>query len=146
MLKNFDLFCENVLNEGRVSDDKKKFKIDVEKAKQHINEIGDKHHHYRNDKSHFLSITDELNPNEIYTPKTFTEHVKSIMKGVGKPTISDGYSKLLYAFLKDRIDSPFKDYNQDEEDQKEQEEKRNMENEHDDLFIPHGDDAEEQIS
>ena len=135
MLKNFDLFCENFITEGRISDDKKKFRIDVEKVKQHVNEIGDKHHHYRNDKSHFSSIADELNPNQIYTPKSFSDHVKSIMKGVGKPTIADGYSKLLYTFLRDRIDSPFTDYDQDAEAEQEEVEKQN-ESEHDDLFMP----------
>lgn len=111
MLKNFDLYCENLLTEGRKSDDKKKFKVSIEKVKQHINDIGEKHHHYRNDKSHFASIADELNPNTVYTPKSFCEHIKSIMKGVGKPLIADGYGKLLYSFLKDKIDSPFEDYN-----------------------------------
>jgi hypothetical protein len=115
MLKNFDLYCENLLVEGRKPDDKKKFKVDLDKVKQHINDIGEKHHHYRSDKSHFASIADELNPNTVYTPKSFCDHVKSIMKGVGKPLIADGYGKLLYAFLKDKLDSPFKDHNGEEE-------------------------------
>lgn len=138
MLKNFDLFCENILTEGRKSDDKKKFKVNIEKVKQHINEIGDKHHHYRNDKSHFSSIADELNSNEIYTPKTFMEHVKSIMKGIGKPSISDGYSKLIYTFLKDRVDSPFEDYDKNAEDEESQASEESEEDslEHDDLFVP----------
>jgi len=121
MLKNFDIYCENFLTEGRRPDDKKKFKVNIDKVKQHINDIGEKHHHYRNDKSHFASIADELNPNTVYTPKSFTEHIKSIMKGVGKPFIADGYGKLLYAFLKDRIDSPFDDYNGEEPEEKEEE-------------------------
>ena len=136
MLKNFDLFCENILTEGRKSDDKKKFKINIEKVKQHINEIGDKHHHYRNDKSHFSSIVDELNSNEIYTPKTFMEHVKSIMKGIGKPSIADGYSKLIYTFLRDRVDSPFEDYDKNAETEESQESQEEESSEHDDLFIP----------
>jgi hypothetical protein len=136
MLKNFDLFCENILTEGRKSDDKKKFKVNIEKVKQHINEIGDKHHHYRNDKSHFLSIADELNSNEIYTPKTFTDHVKSIMKGIGKPTIADGYSKLIYTFLRDRVDSPFEDYDKNAETEESKEPQEEESSEHDDLFIP----------
>jgi hypothetical protein len=130
MLKKFDDLCEIILVEGRKSDDKKKFKVNVEKAKQHVNEIGDKHHHYRNDKSHFLSIIDELNPNTVYTPKTFTDSVKSIMKGVGKPTIADGYSKLLYSFLKDRVDSPFEDHNESKNEENQEKE----EVDHEDLL------------
>lgn len=130
MLKKFDDLCENILIEGRKSDDKKKFKVNVDKAKQHVNEIGDKHHHYRNDKSHFLTIIDELNPNTVYTPKTFMDNVKSVMKGVGKPAIADGYSKLLYSFLKDRVDSPFEDHNEDQEETKTEKE----EVDHEDLL------------
>lgn len=130
MLKNFDALCDNIITEGRKADDKKKFKVNVEKAKQHVNEIGDKHHHYRNDKSHFLSIIDEINPNTVYTPKTFMDSVKSIMKGVGKPTIADGYSKLLYSFLKDRIDSPFEDHDKDSENEETEEKSE----EHDELL------------
>jgi len=121
MLKNFDLFCENFLTEGRRPDDKKKFKVNIEKVKQHINDIGEKHHHYRNDKSHFSSIADELNPSTVYTPKSFAEHVKSIMKGVGKPFIADGYGKLLYSFLKDKLDTPFEDYTGEKEEEEDNE-------------------------
>ena len=118
MLKNFDNYCEQVLLEGRKPDDKKKFKINVEKIKQHINAIGDRHQHYKNDKQHFLSICDELNPSTVYTPKTFIEHVKSIMKGFGKTLLADGYGKLLYSFLKDKMDSPFEDHDKDPEEEK----------------------------
>jgi hypothetical protein len=133
MLKNFDAFYENILIEGRKSDDKKKFKINVDKVKKCCNEIGEKHHHYRNDKPHFLDIAEELNPNTVYTPKTFMEHVKSIMKGFGKPTIADGYSKLMYSFLKDRVDSPFEDHDKDSEEDEKEESSENTE-EHDELF------------
>jgi hypothetical protein len=132
MLKNFDLFCENVLLEGRKPDDKKKFKVNLDKVRQHINDIGEKHHHYRGDKPHFSTIVDELNPNTVYTPKSFMEHVKSIMKGFGKPFIADGYGKLLYAFLKDRMDTPFEDY--DEEKEKEEQNASKEEDSVDELF------------
>jgi hypothetical protein len=134
MLKNFDVFCENLLLEGRKPDDKKKFKVNIDKVKQHINEIGEKHHHYRNDKSHFLTIVDELNPNTLYTPKSFMEHVKSIMKGFGKPFIADGYGKLLYAFLKDRIDTPFEDHNGEKEEENDKSEEDKEEDSFDELF------------
>jgi hypothetical protein len=110
MLNNFDLYCENILTEGRKADDKKKFTVDVEKVKSHINEIGTKHHHYVHDKGHFTSLLDDINPNHVYTPKSFQEHIKSCMKGKGKSQISDGYAKLFYTFLSDRVDSPFLDY------------------------------------
>jgi len=110
MLKNFDLYCESVLNEGRKSDDKKKFKVDIEKAKTHVKDIGTKHHHYIHDKGHFDSLLDEVNPNDVYTPKSFMEHIKSSMKGKGKAQIADGYAKLLFTFLNDRVDAPFIDF------------------------------------
>lgn len=121
MLRKFDNFCENLLIEGRKSDDKKQFKFDTEVAKKQIDQIGDKHHHYRNDKMHFSSILDSLNPNTVYTPKTFMEHIKSFMKGVGKHTIADGYSKMFYGFLKDQVESPFKDYKKENEEENEEE-------------------------
>ena len=46
MLTKFNIFCESVLTEGRKSDDKKKFKVNIDKAKNHIKDIGTKHHHY----------------------------------------------------------------------------------------------------
>lgn len=143
MLKNFDLYCENLLTEGRKPDDKKKFKVNVDKVKQHVNDIGEKHHHYRNDKSHFASIADELNPSTVYTPKSFCEHVKSIMKGVGKPLIADGYGKLLYSFLKDKLDSPFEDYNGEKDD----DEKPEFDDEDsiDDEFSSQEEESESQI-
>jgi hypothetical protein len=110
MLKNFDLYCEDILNEGRKSDDKKKFRVDVAKVKSHIDEIGNKHHHYVHDKGHFTSLLDDINPNEVYTPKSFMEHIKSCMKGKGKAQIADGYAKLFYTFLADRVDSPFMEH------------------------------------
>ena len=107
MLKNFDLFCEGILNEGRESKDKKKFTVDLEKAKKHINDIGEKHHHYIHDKGHFSSLIDDINPDEVYDPETFEDHIVSCMKGKGRPTIAKAYAKLLYTFLNDRVDSPF---------------------------------------
>jgi hypothetical protein len=109
MLKKFDVFCESVLIEGRKSDDKKKFKVNIDKAKSHIKDIGTKHHHYIHDKGHFDALVDDLNPNDVYTPKSFIEHVKSSMKGKGKSQIADGYAKLLFTFLNDRVDSPFEE-------------------------------------
>ena len=109
MLKKFDVFCESVLTEGRKSDDKKKFKVNIDKAKSHIKDIGTKHHHYIHDKGHFDALVDDLNPNDVYTPKSFIEHVKSSMKGKGKSQIADGYAKLLFTFLNDRVDSPFEE-------------------------------------
>jgi hypothetical protein len=110
MLTNFDLFCESVLTEGRKSDDKKKFKFDPEKAREHVGKIGEKHHHFIHDKGHFSDLIEELSPEEVYTPKSFIEHAKEIMKGKGKAQIADGYAKLLYTFLGDRLDSPFVDH------------------------------------
>jgi hypothetical protein len=115
MLKKFDSFCENIILEGRNSDDKKKFKVDIETARNHINDIGNKYHHYVHDKGHFGALLDELNPNDIYTPKTFIQHIKSAMKGKGKGQISDGYAKILYTFLNDRVNSPFKEYKETED-------------------------------
>ena len=109
MLTKFDIFCESVLTEGRKSDDKKKFKVNIDKAKNHIKDIGTKHHHYIHDKGHFDALVDDLNPNDVYTPKSFIEHVKSSMKGKGKSQIADGYAKLLFTFLNDRVDSPFEE-------------------------------------
>jgi hypothetical protein len=121
MLKNFDLFCENLLNEGRKSDDKKKFKFNPEFANEHINNIGDKHHHFIHDKGHFADIIEGLSSDEVYTPKSFIEHVKEIMKGKGKTQIADGYAKLLYAFLNDRrTNSPFMEYDPDAETEDEE--------------------------
>lgn len=117
MLKNFDLYCESILVEGRKSDDKKKFTIDITKAKSHIDEIGTKHHHYVHDKGHFTSLLDDINPDHIYTPKSFQEHIKSCMKGKGKAQIADGYAKLFYTFLADRVDSPFQDHDGSQEDE-----------------------------
>jgi hypothetical protein len=110
MLTKFDLFCDGFITEGRKSDDKKKFKVNLDKAKSHIKDIGSKHHHYVHDKGHFEALVDELDPNSVYTPKSFIEHVKSTMKGKGKAQIADGYAKLLYTFLNDRVESPFEDY------------------------------------
>lgn len=141
MLKNFDNYCEQIILEGRKPDDKKKFKINVEKIKQHIDAIGDKHQHYKNDKQHFLSICDELNPSTVYTPKTFIEHVKSIMKGFGKTLLADGYGKLLYSFLKDKMDSPFEDYNKDLEE--EQEENKQENSTDDDISFDEYDEVED---
>ena len=109
MLTKFNIFCESVLTEGRKSDDKKKFKVNIDKAKNHIKDIGTKHHHYIHDKGHFDALVDDLNPNDVYTPKSFIEHVKSSMKGKGKSQIADGYAKLLFTFLNDRVDSPFEE-------------------------------------
>lgn len=106
MLNKFDLYCE-ILTEGRKSDSKKKFKVNVGKAKSHIDEIGNKHHHYVHDKGHFASLLDDIDPNRVYTPKSFMETIKSCMKGKGKAYIADGYAKLFYTFLNDRVDSPF---------------------------------------
>jgi hypothetical protein len=114
MLKNFDSFCESFLVEGRKSDNNKKFKINIEKVKSHINDIGNKHHHYVHDKGHFETIADELDPNEVYTPRSFVEHVKSLMKGKGKSQIADGYAKLMYTFLNDRVNSPFEEHKKEE--------------------------------
>jgi hypothetical protein len=116
MLTKFDIFCENFLIEGRKADDKKKFKINIDKAKSHIKDIGTKHHHYIHDKGHFEALVDDLNPSETYTPKSFIEHVKSSMKGKGKSQIADGYAKLLFTFLNDRVDSPFEEPEEKNED------------------------------
>jgi hypothetical protein len=142
MLRKFDSFCEGLLIEGRKSDDKKQFKFDTELAKKAIDQIGDKHHHYRNDKMHFSSILDSLNPNTVYTPKTFMEHIKSFLKGVGKHTIADGYSKMFYGFLKDQVDSPFKDYKKEDEEETAQEEAPEFEEntvQYDEVLPPSGD-------
>jgi len=147
MLKNFDLFCESILTEGRKSDDKKKFKVNVEKAKSHISDIGTKHHHYVHDKGHFDALVDELDPNEVYTPKSFIEHVKSSMKGKGKTQIADGYAKLLFTFLNDRVDSPFQDHDANAEEVEKVEVKE--EPEHDEFFDEEEDalsDSPEQIA
>jgi hypothetical protein len=121
MLKKFDLFCEDVLTEGRKSDDKKKFKFKPDVASEHINSIGEKHHLFVHDKGHFGDIIEGLSSDEVYTPKSFTEHVKEIMKGKGKAQIADGYAKLLYAFLNDRrTNSPFEEYSHSEENESEQ--------------------------
>jgi hypothetical protein len=120
MLKNFDLFCESVLNEGRKADDKKKFKVNIEKAKSHIKDIGTKHHHYVHDKGHFEALVDDLNPNDVHTPKSFIEQVKSSMKGKGKAQVADGYAKLLYTFLNDRVDSPFEEHKPEAKEEKDE--------------------------
>jgi hypothetical protein len=142
MLKKFDNFCENLLIEGRKSDDKKQFKIDTEIAKQLIDGIGEKQHHYRNDKMHFSSILDSLNPNTVYTPKTFMEQIKSYLKGVGKHSIADGYSKMFYVFLKDQVNTPFKDYNKEEEAEETQETEPSFEDgsvQYDEVLPPNSD-------
>jgi hypothetical protein len=121
MLKNFDAFCESLIIEGRKSDDKKKFKINIEKAKKHIDEIGTKHHHYVHDKGHFTALLDEFRPDAVYTPRTFIDDIKSAMKGKGKGQIADGYAKLLYSFLNDRVDSPFENHDPEAEVEEEKE-------------------------
>jgi hypothetical protein len=141
MLTKFDLFCENFIVEGRKADDKKKFKVNVEKAKSHVKDIGTKHHHYIHDKGHFEALVDDLNPNDVHTPKSFIEHVKSSMKGKGKAQIADGYAKLLYTFLNDRVDSPFEEHKPESEEQESP--KSSYEDENIDELTSKGEDFDE---
>lgn len=128
MLNKFDKFCNSYIVEGRTSYENKKFKVNLEKAKSHIADIGKdgkKHHHYINDKNHFESLLDDIDPDTVYTPKTFQEHIKSRMKLKGKPQIADGYSKLLFTFLNDAVESPFEEHKEEKIEIKPEEGKLN---------------------
>jgi hypothetical protein len=113
MLKKFDIFVENVITEGRKTDESKKFKINREKVLKHVNAIHDSHE-YKHDKGHFASIADEIDYDSVYTPKNLRNHVSTIMKKKRKHDIADGYGRLFHAFLRDQHDSPFEDHDEGE--------------------------------
>lgn len=106
MLDNFDILVESLLNEGRKSDEVKKFKLNLEKVKNAVESLEDSHE----DKGHFKSIVDKLKEKDFYTPKSLKAAVSLIFKQLKKGEIADGYSKLFFEFLKNHDDSPFESY------------------------------------
>jgi hypothetical protein len=110
MLKNFDYLCENILTEGRKSDENKKFSLDLDTTKRIVDEMEDSHE----DKGHFKSIVSKLSQKDYYTPKSFKSDVSRIFRKLNKDDIADGYAKIFHKFLIDHDECPCKAYDSTE--------------------------------
>lgn len=110
MLKNFDILCENLLVEGRKSDENKKFCLDLDVCKQIVDELESEHE----DKGHFKSIISHLKEKPYYTPRSFREEISRIFRKLKKHEIADGYAKIFYKFLVDHENCPCSPYKEEE--------------------------------
>lgn len=117
MLTQYDLLVESLINEGRKSDDLKKFKLNFEKVKNAVETLEDSHE----DKAHFRSIISKLKEKDFYTPKTLKNAVSLIFKQLKKGEIAEGYAKLFYEFLKNHDDDVFDAYTEETTEENEPE-------------------------
>jgi hypothetical protein len=106
MLNKFDTLLESLLQEGRKSDENKKFCLVLDIIKKNVEKMEDSHE----DKLHFLSIIKKISDRPYYTPKSFKSEIARIFRNLNKDDIADGYAKIFYKFLIDQEESPFKPY------------------------------------
>ena len=106
MLNKFDTLLESLLQEGRKSDENKKFCLLLDVIKKNVEKMEDSHE----DKLHFLSIIKKISDRPYYSPKSFKAEISRIFRNLNKDDIADGYAKIFYKFLIDQEESPFKPY------------------------------------